>query len=1039
MRRFTFPAPAVILSGFTAMGSLWLSGCALPERTAAESAGPAAGRWIDARANVFTASTQERTAVAFDEIGNVVVAWDSKRQQDGQHGVYGRVLNAAGDPLTSEIELNDFRNSSQSHPAVASGAGGTWIAWTSVGQDSVGAAVVARRFDARLRALSPEIIMNDPARGHQGDPALAMNARGEAMVVWTSVEDIARGMRVQARMIGADGMPRGAILEIEAPEGAADSLPVVAAAGDGFVLAWSRRADAKADSSSVLVQRVDSEGRTIGEAIEVSAGRAGENIEPSVAGEPGGGFSVAWHCAEAGAGDHRVVLRRFGHDDSPAHEMLFVSDLGAGWVSGAAVALANDGRAFVTWNQWNVDGDGLGIAARWIDANGRAHSEPFVVTAARKGHQSLAIASNAPRMAIRDAGQIAIAWSGDSGFDDDSAANVSVYLPATVVAEETQRAIALAESAPPPIAPIPPVFDPNWKPLPPPEDPGDGASGSFMGINFTGWTPPDPEIAVGPDHLVAITNGAIAFFDMNGTNLFQDEIEGSQGFWGAQGATGFVFDPETLYDPHSGRFFAMACERASNGLSYYLLAVSDDSNPVGTWHKYRIHTPVDNDIDSPNMAVDDTVVYLSADFFGPDKYGVLMIEKAPILSGGAINSRAFTITGSSEQSMGMPIIYDAAAPAGYLIQSAENGTPNGITFSEVRFHGIRNQLTTPTRVTIDIAVPTYSYPNQPPQQGTTNRPFLFEPRFWSCMYVGGSMWAIHHVNSSRARARWYEFEMNGWPESGQNPTLRQWGELDYGDPVHTFFPSIAADASGNAVFVFARSSPSEFISMCGTFRLASDPLGTTRPMSFIKQSTVPYTGAARWGDYSHIEPDPDTDFTQFWGMHEWTDTSNAWRTWIARIDTIPEIATLTDLSIPFGTLIAGGLPELLDSDNARVRVRSELGFSAIEPNLVELRIGATTGNLAAATLSLSVEGRLNQVGGMARLRLRNWATNTFQQVHQYPIGSTESIETINGIDATDRIRQTDGRILLSIRNSAVATFSAAGFDSFTDHVVISPQ
>jgi predicted aconitase with swiveling domain len=66
--------------------------------------------------------------------------------------------------------------------------------------------------------------------------------------------------------------------------------------------------------------------------------------------------------------------------------------------------------------------------------------------------------------------------------------------------------------------------------------------------------------------------------------VFQDEIEDSFGFWGSVGATNFVFDPEVLYDQRSGRFFAMANERSSSGGSYFLLAVSDDSNPEGAWH-----------------------------------------------------------------------------------------------------------------------------------------------------------------------------------------------------------------------------------------------------------------------------------------------------------------------------------------------------------------------------------------------------------------------------------------------------------------------
>jgi len=105
----------------------------------------------------------------------------------------------------------------------------------------------------------------------------------------------------------------------------------------------------------------------------------------------------------------------------------------------------------------------------------------------------------------------------------------------------------------------------------------------FLGINYTGWTPPDPIIAAGPEHVVVMTNGAIAFF----TKDFQDEIEDSYGFWGEEGATNFVFDPEVIYDPHTDRFMAMANERGTGSKSYFLLAISDDSNPNGDWYKYR--------------------------------------------------------------------------------------------------------------------------------------------------------------------------------------------------------------------------------------------------------------------------------------------------------------------------------------------------------------------------------------------------------------------------------------------------------------------
>eukprot|EP01026_Neomeris_dumetosa_P003937 TRINITY_DN110551_c0_g1_i1.p1 TRINITY_DN110551_c0_g1~~TRINITY_DN110551_c0_g1_i1.p1 ORF type:complete len:194 (-),score=9.20 TRINITY_DN110551_c0_g1_i1:4-525(-) len=128
----------------------------------------------------------------------------------------------------------------------------------------------------------------------------------------------------------------------------------------------------------------------------------------------------------------------------------------------------------------------------------------------------------------------------------------------------------------------------------------------FTAVSNTGWTPPDPHMAVGPRHIVVMTNGEIAFFDKDGTNTFRDEIEDSFGFWGSLGTSGFVFDPEVLYDANEGRFVAMATESFAPGnRSYALVAVSDDDDPNGTWHKYRfdVSSLAGDFFDSPNIGV----------------------------------------------------------------------------------------------------------------------------------------------------------------------------------------------------------------------------------------------------------------------------------------------------------------------------------------------------------------------------------------------------------------------------------------------------
>jgi hypothetical protein len=143
-------------------------------------------------------------------------------------------------------------------------------------------------------------------------------------------------------------------------------------------------------------------------------------------------------------------------------------------------------------------------------------------------------------------------------------------------------------------------------------------------------------------------------------------------------------------------------------------------------------------------------------------------------------------------------------------------------------------------------------------------------------------------------------------------------------------------------------------------------------------------------------------------------------------------AAILDFNVTFGTHLSGGVAELEQSDDTFVRARSRFGFTAAAPNLMEIRIDFETANLSAPTLDVEIESRLNQTGGTARIRLRDWIANSFVEIDQHPIGNVEMTRTVSDIDSGNLIRQTDGLIRLSVRHSTLTVFSAAGFTSFFD-------
>jgi hypothetical protein len=436
-------------------------------------------------------------------------------------------------------------------------------------------------------------------------------------------------------------------------------------------------------------------------------------------------------------------------------------------------------------------------------------------------------------------------------------------------------------------APPGPRRIPNYTPQPPADfEDGGGPDFGFEAVPGTGWVPADCAMAVGPGHIVTVVNGQVSFFTKDGVNTFRRNLAGSMGFWVEQGAQGLVFDPETHYDAHSNRYWVMACEQ-NGSAGFFTLAVSDDGDPNGAWHKYRINVThlAGRDIDSPNMSITPNAVYLSADFQENGlKTLVYVLPKAPLLSGAAPGPGSSVVI-PNLKGAGLPTRLDVSSEPQYLIDAPDIATGS----TAVRFYAIQNPLSSPTATVVSTPVVLYYPPGAPPQMGTTVRPNLYGPRFWSAVQRGGSVWAVHHIRkpgNGRTTVRWYEFSMNGWPASGIAPAVLHYGDIDPGAPAHAFCPSVGVDTVGNAAITFARSSGQEYISIWRALRRGNDLPGVFREPVVVKESSAPFTIMERWGDYSTTVADPGEPCT-FWGHHQWTTSTDDWRTWVARYQNRP--------------------------------------------------------------------------------------------------------------------------------------------------------
>jgi hypothetical protein len=120
----------------------------------------------------------------------------------------------------------------------------------------------------------------------------------------------------------------------------------------------------------------------------------------------------------------------------------------------------------------------------------------------------------------------------------------------------------------------------------------------WAGPNKNGWQPADADIATGILHVMVVTNEQFHIYGRNNA-LPLITTNTLQSFFGRPGKN--IFDPKIVYDPWRNRWVMVAFER--DGLfSYYWLAVSQTSDPTGSWWKYQFNAHVDGSTSTSNWA-----------------------------------------------------------------------------------------------------------------------------------------------------------------------------------------------------------------------------------------------------------------------------------------------------------------------------------------------------------------------------------------------------------------------------------------------------
>ena len=433
----------------------------------------------------------------------------------------------------------------------------------------------------------------------------------------------------------------------------------------------------------------------------------------------------------------------------------------------------------------------------------------------------------------------------------------------------------------------------------------EGLGAGYPGFSVTA-VPPDPNLAVGPNHIVQWVNNAMVIFDKQGNQLRAPVADST--FWGANSTCnqlGGYSDPIVKYDRIADRWIvgevALPLFPGLFGQYATCFAVSKTGDPTytsnanGTNTAYYIWTYgfSTNIPDYDKIAVWPDGYYVTWNIFqnantftGPE---VCSWNRNDMLTGvAAPRFKCFTLTNHHASLLAADADGGTAPPAGSpnFVMEIDQVT-GGLNLWKFHVDYVTPANSTLTGPIAVAGVAAYTQPcpttqNCIPQPGTTQALDALGDRLMYRLAYRNfgdheSIAANHTVltTGGNTAVRWYEVR-----NPAGSPTVYQQGTFTP-DTENRWMASLAMDKSGNIGVGYSVSSAVTNPSIRYAGWETGNPLGTLQAETHFVDGGGSQTGYDRWGDYSAMQIDPADDCT-FWYTQEYQATTQS-ANWNTRI------------------------------------------------------------------------------------------------------------------------------------------------------------
>ncbi|NUN69648.1 MAG: T9SS type A sorting domain-containing protein [Bacteroidetes bacterium] len=322
---------------------------------------PAGNEWL---VTTTTAHTQSHPAVAMDHTGRFVIAWDSWHQDGSDRGVYARVFDSSGTPLTTEIAVNTTVQNSQAKPAIRFFPDGkfiiVWESWKQDQSEPPGYAVVARLFSSSGVPLTPEFMVNTYVGDYQWFADVETFSDGSFIIAWCSWEQDGFDGGIYTQRYDAAGIKAGTETLVNQTTNEYQWLPrIVRWMDDSYAVLWSSWKQ-DGDREGVYLRTYAKDGRPTSLETIVPEYTTNFQWEPDAVTAADGSLRVVWSTWGKHGMDYDIAIRSIMPRRLTG---LFPSSLTAhpaGTTSSALIVHRIDSTA-VTGHLYEVQFDSLGV------------------------------------------------------------------------------------------------------------------------------------------------------------------------------------------------------------------------------------------------------------------------------------------------------------------------------------------------------------------------------------------------------------------------------------------------------------------------------------------------------------------------------------------------------------------------------------------------------------------------------------------------------------------------------------------------------